>query len=360
MRKNPHRITRWPGGLGKLPRAVIRAARKQEGGRDMCALTILGRALAAAMIAACVATGASAQQYPDKPIRIVAPFGPGGLVDVLARAVGEKLRVSLGQPIIVDNRPGSGGNLGADIVAKAEPDGYTLLMSSAGILSINEALYPKMPFNPQTAFTPITLVAEMNMLAVVNAASPIRTPEELIAAAKKDPGKLNFGSPGNGTTGHLGMELFQHAARVKLTHVPYKSAADAVLAVMGNQIQGVFDNPPTVLPHIRAGRLRALAYAAPKRFALLPDVPTFDETALKGFEASSWFGLVAPAKTPRPVINRLAKEAARALREPDVEKRFTELGATLVGNTPEQFGAYIRAETKKWHAVVRTAGIRLD
>lgn len=323
-------------------------------------VTMLGRAAVAMLISGGVGSAACAQQYPARPIRIVAPFGPGGLVDVLARAVGEKLRASLGQPIVVDNRPGSGGNIGADIVAKAEPDGYTLLMSSAGILSINEALYPKMPFNPQAAFTPITLVAEMNMLAVVNTASPIRTPGDLIAAAKKDPGKLNFGSPGNGTTGHLGMELFQHAAKVKLTHVPYKSAAEAVLAVIGNQIQGVFDNPPTVLPHIRAGRLRALAYAAPKRFHLLPEVPTFDEAALKGFEASSWFGLVAPAKTPRPVVNLLAKEAAKALREPDAEKRFTDLGATLVGNTPEQFGAFIRAETKKWHAVVKAADIKLQ
>jgi tripartite-type tricarboxylate transporter receptor subunit TctC len=317
----------------------------------------VGLVLAAALIAA---GGASAQQYPTKPVRIVAPFGAGGLVDVLSRAVGEKLRASLGQPIIVDNRPGSGGNIGADIVAKAEPDGYTLLMSSAGILSINEALYPKMSFNPQTAFAPITLVAEMNMLAVVNSGSPIKTAGDLIAAARKEPGKLNFGSPGNGTTGHLGMELFQHAAKVKLTHVPYKSAAEAVIALMGNQIQGVFDNPPTVLPHIRAGRLRALAYAAPKRSPLLPDVPTFDEGALKGFEASSWFGLAAPAKTPRAVVNLLAKETGRALREPDVQSRFADLGATLVGNSPEQFGAFVRSETKKWHSVVKAADIKLQ
>ena len=326
----------------------------------MRVVTMAGRAAAAVLISLGVGSTAWAQQYPAKPIRIVAPFGAGGLVDVLARAVGEKLRASLGQPVIVDNRPGSGGNIGADIAAKAEPDGYTLLMSSAGILSINEALYPKMPFNPQTAFTPVTLVAEMNMLAVVNGASPIKTANDLIVAARKEPGKLNFGSPGNGTTGHLGMELFQHAAGVKLTHVPYKSAAEAVLAVIGNQIQGVFDNPPTVLPHIRAGRLRALAYAAPKRLALLPDLPTFDEAGLKGFVASSWFGLVAPAKTPRPVVTLLAKETGKALREPDVEKRFADLGAALVGNTPEEFGAYIRAETTKWHAVVRAADIRLQ
>jgi len=328
----------------------------------MRSVVLVGSAAAAVLVFAVSGSAAWAQsgQYPTKPIRIVAPFGPGGLVDVLARAVGEKMRASLGQPVIVDNRPGSGGNIGADIVARAEPDGYTILMSSAGILSINEALYPKMPFNPQTAFTPVSLVAEMNMLAVVNSGSPLRTANDLIAAARTEPGKLNFGSPGNGTTGHLGMELFQYAARVKLTHVPYKSAAEAVLALSGNQIQGVFDNPPTVLPHIRAGRLHALAYAAPKRFPQLPDVPTFDESALKGFEASSWFGLVAPAKTPRPVVSLLAQETAKALREPDVQKRFADLGATLVGNTPDQFGVFIRAETKKWHAVVKAADIRLQ
>jgi tripartite-type tricarboxylate transporter receptor subunit TctC len=319
----------------------------------------LARALLATLIAG-AATVVAAQQYPVKPIRIVAPFGAGGLVDVLSRAVGEKLRASLGQPVIVDNRPGSGGNIGADIVAKSEPDGYTLLMSSAGILSINEALYPKMPFNPQTAFAPVSLVAQMNMLVLVNSGSTIRTAGDLIAAARKEPGKLNFGSPGNGTTGHLGMELFQHAAKVRLTHVPYKSAAEAVLALIGNQIQGVFDNPPTVLAHVRAGRLRALAYAAPARLPLLPDVPTFDEAGLKGFEASSWFGMVAPAKTPKPVIALLSKEVAKALREPDVHKRFAELGAALVGNTPEEFGGFIRAETRKWHAVVKAADIRLQ
>jgi tripartite-type tricarboxylate transporter receptor subunit TctC len=323
-------------------------------------ISVSSAAVIVSAVAGNAAWAQSGPAYPTRPIRIVAPFGAGGLVDVLARAVGEKMRASLGQPVIVDNRPGSGGNIGADIVARAEPDGYTLLMSSAGILSINEALYPKMPFNPQTAFTPVSLVAEMNMLAVVNSGSPIKNASDLIAAARKEPGKLNFGSPGNGTTGHLGMELFQYAAKVKLTHVPYKSAAEAVLALSGNQIQGVFDNPPTVLPHIRAGRLRALAYAAPKRFPLLPDVPTFDESALKGFEASSWFGLVAPAKTPRAVANLLAQETAKALREPDVQKRFADLGATLVGNTPDQFGTFIRAETRKWHAVVKAADIKLQ
>jgi len=301
-----------------------------------------------------------AGNYPTRPVRIVAPFAAGGLADVLARALGDKLRTRLGQAIIVDNRPGAGGNIGADIVAKAEPDGYTLLMSSAGILTINASLYGRMPFDPAGAFAPVSLVADMSMLCVVNSSSPTRSVGDLIAAAKKDPERLNFGSPGNGTTGHLGMELFQHAAGVKLTHVPYKSAAEVTLAIVGNQINGSFDNPPTVLPHIRSGSLRALAVAAPARLEVLPDVPTFSESGLKGFEASSWFGVVAPAKLPRPLLDRLNREIAAALHEKDIQKRFDNLGARLVGNTPVEFDGYIRAERVKWSGVVKAAGIKLD
>ncbi len=309
-----------------------------------------------------VASSAALAQhtYPAKPIRMVAPFAAGGLVDVLARAVGEKLRPALGQPVIIDNRPGAGGNIGADVVAKAEPDGYTLLMSSAGILTINESLYTKMPFNPAAAFAPVSLVAEMHMLMVVGQNYPAKTVAEFIALAKKDAGKINFGSPGNGTTGHLGMEMLQTAAGIKITHVPYKSAAEAVLAVIGGQIQGVMDNPPTVLNHIRAGTLRAVAVASPRRLPQLPEVPTFDEAGLKGFEASSWFGVVAPANTPRAVITRLNTEIVRALREADMQNRFTGLGARLAGNTPEEFAAYIRSERAKWSKIVRDANIRLN
>ena len=300
------------------------------------------------------------QTYPAKPIRMVAPFAAGGLVDVLARAVGDKLRPALGQPVIIDNRPGAGGNIGADLVAKAEPDGYTLLMSSAGILTINESLYPKMPFNAATAFAPVSLVAEMHMLMVVGQNFPAKTVGDFIALAKKDVGRINFGSPGNGTTGHLGMEMLQTAAGIKLTHVPYKSAAEAVLAVIGGQIQGVMDNPPTVLNHIRAGTLRAVAAASPHRLPQLPDVPTFDEAGLKGFEASSWFGMVVPANTPRAVVTRLNSEIVRALREPDMQSRFTGLGARLAGNTPEEFTAYIKTERAKWSKIVRDANIKLN
>ena len=298
--------------------------------------------------------------YPARPIRVVAPFGTGGLVDVLSRAVGEKLRVALGQSIVVDNRPGAGGNIGADIVARAEPDGHTILMTSAGILTINQFLYSKMPFDPATAFTPLTNVAEMHMLMVLSPTFPTRTAADFVARAKREPGKIAFGSPGYGTTGHLGMEMLQFAAGIKLNHIPYKSAAEAASAVIGGQIQGVMDNPPTVLPHIRAGRLHAVAVASLKRLPQLPDVPTFDESGLKGFEASSWFGLVAPAKTPRPVVDRLHAETVRVLQSPDLQERFGNLGARLVGNTPAEFGKFIVAERAKWEKIVRGANIKLQ
>ena len=314
--------------------------------------------LVAVVLAAASAANAQSN-YPTRPIRVVAPFGAGGLVDTLSRAVGEKLRPALGQPIVVDNRPGAGGNIGAHIAANAEPDGYTIMMTSAGILTINQFLYSKMPFDPVTAFTPITNVAEMHMLMVLNPGFPARSAGDFIARARREPGVIAFGSPGYGTTGHLGMEMLQYAAGIKLNHIPYKSAAEAALAVIGGQIQGVMDNPPTVLPHIRAGRLRAVAVASLKRLPQLADVPTFDESGLKGFEASSWFGLVAPAGTPRPIIQRLHAETVRALRSPDMQERFGNLGARLVGNTPDEFAAFIVAERAKWQKIVRGANIRL-
>lgn len=301
-----------------------------------------------------------AGDYPARPIRLVAPFGPGGLVDVLARAVGEKLRASFGQSIVVDNRPGAGGNIGAEIVAKAQPDGYTLLMTSVGILTINQFIYPKLAFDPETAFAPITVIAEMHMLMALNPGFPARSVEEFLARARAEPGKIAFGSPGHGTTGHLGMEMLQFASGIRLNHVPYKSAAEAALAVVGGQIQGVMDNPPTVLAHIRAGRLRAIAVASPKRLPQLADVPTFNEAGLKGFEASSWFGLVAPAKTPRAVVRRLHDETVRALASPELQQRFGDLGARLVGNRPEEFAKFIVAERAKWEKIVRAANIRLQ
>jgi tripartite-type tricarboxylate transporter receptor subunit TctC len=315
----------------------------------------------AAVLAGALAAPAVAQQaYPAKPVKIVAPFAPGGLADVLARAVGERLQRSLGQPFIVENRPGAGGNVGADAVARAEPDGHTLLMSSAGILTINQFLYEKMPFDAEEAFAPISVVADMPMLLVVRANVPARDANEFITLARRTPGGLFYGSPGYGTTGHLGMELFMHATGLKLQHVPYKSAAEAVQAALGGQTAAMFDNPPTVMAQIRAGGLRALGVAAKERMAQLPNVPTLSEAGVPGFEASSWFGLIAPARTPPAIVERLAAETAVAVKDAEMQKRFGELGARLVGNTPAEFARLVVEERARWGDVIRSAGIRLQ
>ena len=317
--------------------------------------------MCAAIAAGAWAVGAGAQgAYPSRPVKIVAPFAPGGLADVLARATGERLQRSLGQPVIVENRPGAGGNVGADAVARAEADGHTLLMSSAGILTINQFLYTAMPFDPASALTPISVVADMPMLLVVRRELPARDVREFLALARSTPGGLFYGSPGHGTTGHLGMELFMHATGIKLQHVPYKSAAEAVQAALAGQTQAMFDNPPTVMAQIRAGGLRALGVAARQRIAQLPDVPTIAEGGVSGFEASSWFGLVAPARTPAPIVERLAAETAKALQDPEMRARFDQLGARLVGNSPAEFSQLVARERAAWGEVIKSAGIKLQ
>jgi tripartite-type tricarboxylate transporter receptor subunit TctC len=303
------------------------------------------------------ASHAAAQTYPNRPIRIIAPFPAGGLVDVLARAVGEELSKALGQPIIVENKPGAGGNIGADLVAKADADGYTLLMTSPGIQSINQFLYKSMPFDPDKAFAPISLVADMPMLVVVHPKTNVKTLPELIAAARANPGKLSFGSAGIGTTGHLGQALLTHVAKIELTHIPYRGAAPSVTDLIAGQIDGVVDNPPTVMQHIRAGTITALAVAAKERLAVLPNVPTSAEAGLPGWEASSWFGVVAPAGTPPDIIRRLHAEIAKAVRQPSMEKFTTQSGARMVGNTPEEFAALIVDERKKWGEIIKAANI---
>ena len=318
------------------------------------------RILLALLVSLAAANALAQQNYPARPVRIVAPFAPGGLADVLSRAVGERLQKQLGQPFVVENRPGAGGNIGADVVARAEPDGYTLLMSSAGILTINQFLYTAMPFDPATALTPVSVVADMPMLLVVRRELPARDVREFLALARSTPGGLFYGSPGHGTTGHLGMELFMHATGVKLQHVPYKSAAEAVQAALAGQTQAMFDNPPTVMAQIRAGGLRALGVAARQRIPQLPDVPTLSEGGVPNFEASSWFGLVAPARTPAPIVERLAAETAKAVQDPELRARFDQLGARLVGNSPAEFSQLVARERAAWGEVIRSAGIKLQ
>ena len=321
----------------------------------------LGRARNPALgvlLSVCLGAAAQAQNYPDRPIRLIAPFPAGGLADVLARAVGDELSKSFGQPVIVENRTGAGGNVGADAVAKAAPDGYTLMMSSAGILTANQFLYMTMPFDPEKDFVPVSNVADMPMMVVVNPNVPAKTLQELVALARAKPGKLNFGSPGIGTTGHLGLALFMHAANIKLTHVPYRGAAPAMTDLLAGQIDGVVDNPPTVLPQIQGGRLRALAVAAKQRMALLPDLPTAAEAGVPGYEASSWFGVVAPAGTPPAIVAKLHNAIATALSQPVVRERFAKTGARLLGNSPEEFAQQIKSDRKMWGELIRAADIK--
>jgi tripartite-type tricarboxylate transporter receptor subunit TctC len=320
------------------------------------ALSRIGIAIAAIFVAA----PAMAQTFPDRPIRLIAPFPAGGLADVLARAVGDELSKTLGQPVTVENRAGAGGNTGADVVAKAEPDGLTLMMSAAGILTANPFLYSKMPFDAETAFVPVSNVADMSMLVVVRANLEAKTLGELVARARAQPDKITFGSAGIGTTGHLGLALLMHAANIKLAHVPYRGAAPAVDDLVAGQLDGVVDNPPTVLPQIRAGRLRVLAVAAKERLPLMPDVPTAAEAGVPNYEASSWFGIVAPAGTPQPIVERLHREIAAAVRTPAMQQRFASSGVRLLGDTPAEFADRIKKERMMWGEIIRAANIKAE
>ena len=311
-------------------------------------------------IAVFVSTAAMAQTYPNQPIRIIAPFPAGGLVDVLARAVGDEMSKSMGQPVIVENKPGAGGNIGAELVSKAAPDGYTLMMTSPGIQSINQFLYKTMPFDPDKAFTPISLVADMPMLVLVNPKTGIKSLKDLVAAAKANPSKLNFGSAGVGTTGHLGQALLVHVGDIKVTHVPYKGAAPAVNDLLAGHIDGVVDNPPIVMAHIKAGTVTPLAVAAKERLSVLPDVPTSVEAGLPDWQASSWFGLMAPAGTPPAVVKRLNEEVVKALKQPSLQRFVTESGLKLVGNSPEAFNTLIVDERKKWGGIIKAANIQAN
>jgi len=313
-------------------------------------------AIVACLGAILAASPGLTQSYPDRPIKIVAPFPAGGLVDVLARALGDEMAKSLHQPVIIENRPGAGGNVGAEFVARSLPDGYTLLMTSPGIQSINQFLYKSMPFDPDKAFAPMSMVADMSMVVVVHPKTGITSLGQLIDLAHAHPQKLNFGSAGVGTTGHLGLELLMHAGDMRLTHVPYKGAAPSITDLIGGQIDGVVDNPPTVLAHIRSGAITALAVAGPQRLAALPDIPTATEAGLPAWQASSWFGLVAPAGTPPAVLDRLHAEVERALHAQRVAT-LRERGMDIVGNTPQAFAALIAAERRKWGDIIKSANI---
>jgi tripartite-type tricarboxylate transporter receptor subunit TctC len=312
------------------------------------------------MLLALSAALASAQSYPTKPIRIVVPFPPGGATDILARDVAQKLTEAWGQQVIVDNRPGAGGNIGSELVAKSAPDGYTLEMGTVGTHAINASLYAKMPYDHVKDFVPVILVAGVPNVLVVNPAVPVNSVSELIAYAKANPGKLNFASSGSGTSIHLSGELFKVMAGVEMTHIPYKGSAPALQDLLGGQVQLMFDNLPPSLPQIKAGKLRALAVTTATRAPALPDVPTVAEAGLPGFESSSWFGLLAPAGTPPAIVVKLNAEVARWLATPDAKERLAKQGANAVGGSPEDFEKHIAAETVKWAKVVKDSGAKVD
>ena len=323
--------------------------------------SIIRALLAAAM--ALLALNASAQgaaTYPTKPIKIVVPFPPGGATDILARAIGAELQKAFGQTVLIENKAGAGGNPGADMVAKSPPDGYTLVMATVGTHGINMALYSKMPYDAVKDFEPITLVAGVPNLLVVHPSVAAKNVAELTALAKAQPGKLNVASSGNGTSIHMAAELYKLMAGVDILHVPYKGSSFALTDLLGGQVQLMFDNMPSALPHVKAGKLRALAVTSPKRSSALPDIPTMDEEGLKGFDATSWFGLLAPAGTPKDIIAKLNAAAVKALATPEMRERLASQGAEAVGNTPEQFAAFIKAEIEKWAKIVKASGARVD
>jgi tripartite-type tricarboxylate transporter receptor subunit TctC len=317
-------------------------------------------ALAVFAVGALLLGPASAQSYPNKPIKLIAPFAPGGVADVLARLVGDKLSKSLGTTVVVENRPGAGGNIGADFVAKSAPDGYTLLMTSAGILTINGSIYPKLSFDPVNGFAPVTLVADMPSVVVVNSTVEAKSLSEFISYAKKNEGNIFFSSPGNGTTPHLGAELFQRAANVKITHVPFKSGAESIGSVVAAQTTGAIETAPAAITHLKSGKVKILAVAGPSRLPQIPDVPTTAEAGLPDAEVMSWFGIVAPAKTPPEIIERISTETAKALREPDVEQKLASMGVRPVGNRPTEFDRFIKSERSKWDKIIKQANVRME
>ena len=305
------------------------------------------------------AVAANAQQYPNKPIRLVVGFAAGGPSDVAARTIAQKLAEKWGQQVIVDIRPGAGGNIATEIVAKSPADGYTLL-EPAFAHAVNPFLYSKLPFDAVKDFSSILLFASIANVLVVHPSIPVNSVKELIAFAKTRPNQLTLGSSGNGTASHLAGELLSLMGGIKLTHVPYKGLAPAHTEIMGGQLSMLFDGIVTGMPAVRAGRLRALAVTTVKRWQGTPDIPTMAEAGLAGFEVNSWYGLLAPAGTPREIIQRLNSEVGRALREPDARERLYTIGAEPMNGTPEEFTAYIAAEMAKWSKVVKNAGLRAE
>ncbi len=319
------------------------------------------RALLLGLAALPLARTALAQAaWPTRPVRVVVPFAPGGATDILGRLTATELGNALGQPFVVENRAGGGGNIGSDLVAKAPPDGYTLLFGAAGNIGINPSLFANMPYDPARDLAPISLIGEVTNVLVVHPSVNAHSVQELIALARTTPGGLVYASSGNGSTIHLSAELFASMTKLSMMHVPYRGSAPAMADLLAGRVALMFDNLPSALPHIREGRLRALAVTASRRSPALPDVPTIAEAGVPGYEATSWFGLFAPAGTPRAIVDRMAREMATFAQRPDVAERIRSLGAEPITNTPDAFAVMVREEIEKWGAVVRASGARAD
>jgi tripartite-type tricarboxylate transporter receptor subunit TctC len=318
------------------------------------------RRLLLALAAATLCQGAFAQAWPAKAIRIVVPFPPGGGTDIIARETSQRVAKATGWTFVIDNKPGAGGNLGVDAVAKSPADGYTIVLGQTSNLAINPTLFAKMPYDSQKDLAPIIMLANAPLVMVTGTNSPYKTLADAVAAARAKVGHVNFASPGNGTVAHLTSEMFQRAAGIRTQHVPYKGANQALTDVISGNVELYMSSVPTLLGHIKQGKLRALAVTSARRVDDLPEVPTINESGYKGFDAVTWFGLLAPAGTPKDVIARLNAEFNKALKEPELNKRLSDEGADPAGGTPEQFAALIRDEIPRWGKVVKESGARVD
>jgi tripartite-type tricarboxylate transporter receptor subunit TctC len=323
---------------------------------------ILPMAAMATTVAAstCFAQANVITSYPTKPIRLVVPFTPGGSTDILARAVAQELTKAWGQPVVVDNVPGAGGAIGAEKVAKAAPDGYTLLMGHIGTLAVNPSLYPNLPYDPIKSFTPVAWVARVPNVLVVHPSVKATNVKELVALAKARPGRLNYGSGGNGSAANLATEYFKLQTGTSIVHIPYRGTAPAVTDLLGGQIQLLFTGAPAVLGQVKNGQLRALAVSSPTRLAALPDLPTVAESGYKGFEADQWYGVVAPMGTPREVVTKLNAQINLALNSPDMKIRLTNEGAVATPTTPDAYGQLIASEIARWRPVIQSGRVKLD
>jgi tripartite-type tricarboxylate transporter receptor subunit TctC len=321
---------------------------------------VLAAAMLAAGAAAAQGNTAAVAPYPVKPIRLVVPFTPGGSTDILARAIGLELSKAWGQPVVIDNVPGAGGSLGADKVAKASADGYTLLMGHIGTLAVNPSLYPALPYDPVKSFAPVAWVARVPNVLVVNPQVAARSVKELVALAKSRPGQLNYGSGGNGSAANLATEYFKLQTGTSLLHIPYRGTAPAINDLIGGQIQVLFTGAPAVLSQIRNGQLRALAVSSPQRLPALPDLPTVAEAGYRDFEADQWYGVVAPAGTPREIVAKLNTQINLALNAPELKARLTSEGAVATPTTPEAFGKHIASEIARWKPVIQSGRVKTD